>query len=126
MVEHMEAPTIEDQVEALTERCQVPGIVDNEGAEMPRSVVLLLNTGGIREEGTGGQARRSSDRGRAKDAFKKAASERRRRTTSPVASMGVDWATHCMHIEDDDIRSRGRSGFAPVCAGTDKDGGTTT
>jgi hypothetical protein len=45
-----------------------------------------------------GYTRPSHANGAASDAFTNAFSERRRRTTSPVATMGVLCATHCMHI----------------------------
>src|SRR5262249_29988245 len=55
----------------------------------------------------------SNASGRANDAFRNAFNERRRSTTSPVATIGVDWATHCMHI--------GRDGSADAGA---RDAGT--
>jgi hypothetical protein len=59
-----------------------------------------------------GQARRSSASGRAKDAFMKAMNDRRRSTTSPVATIGVLWATHCMHTRARVVRHPSRSGSA--------------
>ena len=66
--------------------------------EVPSSAAVLAGCEWRDQAFTVGQARWSSASGRANDALRNAFNERRRSTTSPVATIGVDWATHCMHI----------------------------